>query len=93
MSDSAFLERIRRKQPLVPMLQELQVDYYTTMLLRGPQPGPCYHLREPEMAGFQSPVMEGTLCAPIADFANPDGHHLLIFDVHRLAASTTESPK
>jgi hypothetical protein len=88
MGDTAFLERIKSREPLIEALDELQVDYYATMLLRGPQPGPCYSLREPEMAGFQSPVMAGQLCAPVADFLNPDGHHLLVFDVHSLTAST-----
>ena len=93
MGDPAFLERIKRKEPLVEALDELHVDYYTTMLLRGPQAGPCYSLREPEMAGFQSPVMAGKLCSPVADFVNPEGHHLLIFDVHKLAASAMNCGK
>jgi hypothetical protein len=86
MGDPPFLERIKQKEPLVRALGELQVDYYATMLLRGdhPSPGPCFDVREPEMAGFQSPVMAGHLCKPVADFSHPGGHHLLIFDVHTL---------
>jgi hypothetical protein len=91
MGDRAFLSRIRNREPLIQALQELKVDYYTTMLMRGPQPGPCYTLREPEMAGFASPVMAGRLCSPVADFVNPEGHHLLVFDVHRLEASPQNS--
>ena len=89
MGDRAFLERIKMKQPLIEALRDLHVDYYATMLLYGPQPGPCYTLREPEMAGAQSPVMSGSVCAPVADYTNPAGHHLLIFDVHRLATASS----
>jgi hypothetical protein len=92
MGDTAFLQRIRDNEPLAPALQELQVDYYVTMLMGGPQRGPCYRLREPEMAGFQSPAMAGQFCAPVADFAN-SGHHMLVFNVHRLTASTVDSNK
>jgi hypothetical protein len=91
MGDSAFLDRIKRREPLVQALQELQVDYYATMLLAGPQPGPCYSLREPEMAGPRSPVMAGQLCGPVADFVNPAGHHLLVFDVHQLTAANVDA--
>ncbi len=86
MGDPALIGRIKRREPLVEALSALGVDYYATMLLSGPQPGPCYHLREPEISGLQSPVLAGELCAPVADFRNPAGHHLLVFDVHRLAA-------
>jgi hypothetical protein len=86
MGDSAFLDRIKRREPLVQALQELQVDYYATMLLGGPQPGPCYNLREPEMAGPRSPVMAGQLCAPVADIANPAGGRMLVFDIRRATA-------
>jgi hypothetical protein len=34
--------------------------------------------------------MAGRLCSPVADFVNPAGHHLLVFDVHRLAASPVD---
>jgi hypothetical protein len=91
MTDAAFLQRIRNKEPLIQVLNDLGVDYYATMLLRGPQPGPCYHVREPEMAGYRSPVMAGDFCAPVADFENPGGNHLLIFDVHQLTP-TEEDP-
>jgi hypothetical protein len=91
MGDRAFLDRIKRKEPLVQALGELQVDYYATMMMGGPQPGPCYMLREPEVAGHQSPVMAGDLCSPVADFINPGGQHLLVFDVHRLTASARNS--
>ncbi len=91
MADAAFLDRVKRKQPLVDALSELGVDYYLTMLLSDNYYAatPCFDVREPEMAGHRSPVMAGHLCVPpIADFSYPPGvHHLLVFDVHALKAA------
>jgi hypothetical protein len=85
--DAAFVELIKRKEPLVKVLSELQVDYYATMLLgkSGHIHSSCYDLREPEMAGDRSPVMAGHICAPpVADYLHAEGRHLLVFDVNDL---------
>jgi hypothetical protein len=85
--DAAFVEVIKRKEPLVKALNDLQVDYYATMLLSvsGHVHGSCYDLREPEMAGDRSPVMAGHICVPpVADYVHADGRHLLVFDVDDL---------
>jgi len=85
--DAAFVEVIKRKEPLVKALNDLQVDYYATMLLSvsGHVHGSCYDLREPEMAGDRSPVMAGHICVPpVADYLHADGRHLLVFDVDDL---------
>jgi hypothetical protein len=89
--DAAFVEIIKRKEPLVKALNDLQVDYYATMLLSvsGHVHGSCYDLREPEMAGDRSPVMAGHICTPpVADYLHAEGRHLLVFDVDDL---TTQS--
>jgi hypothetical protein len=85
--DAAFVEIIKRKEPLVKALGELQVDYYATMLLSksGHIHGKCFDLREPEMAGDRSPVMAGHICAqPVADYLHAGERHLLVFDVDDL---------
>jgi hypothetical protein len=87
--DAAFVEIIKRKEPLVKALGELQIDYYATMLLSksGHLQGQCYDLREPEMAGDRSPVMSGHICVkPVADYLHAEGRHLLVFDVDDLTA-------
>jgi hypothetical protein len=85
--DAAFVEIIKRKEPLVKALNDLQVDYYATMLLgvSGHIHGSCFDLREPEMAGNRSPVMAGHICTrPVADYLHAEGRHLLVFDVDDL---------
>ncbi len=83
-ADYAFLERVRQRQPLVQVLRELDVDYYATMFPR--RQGPCFDLREPEMAGARSPVMAGHSCVqPVARFAHEGAEDLLVFDVHALS--------
>ncbi len=89
--DAAFVEVIKRKDPLVKALNDLQVDYYATMLLSvsGHVHGSCYDVREPEMAGDRSPVMAGHICAPpVADYLHANGRHLLVFDVDDLTKQT-----
>jgi len=91
--DAAFVEIIKRKEPLVKALSELQVDYYATMLLSksGHIHGRCFDLREPEMAGDRSPVMAGHICAkPVADYLHAEGRHLLVFDVDDLRAQNND---
>jgi hypothetical protein len=91
--DAAFVEIIKRKEPLVKALGELQVDYYATMLLgkSGHIHGRCYDLREPEMAGDRSPVMAGHICAqPAADYLHAEARHLLVFDVDDLTKQHEE---
>lgn len=89
--DAPFVELLKRKEPLVKALGELQVDYYATMLLSksGHIHGRCYDLREPEMAGDRSPVLTAHICSkPVADFNHADQRHLLVFDVDDLAAAS-----
>jgi hypothetical protein len=91
--DAAFVELIKRKEPLVKVLSELQVDYYATMLLgkSGHVHSSCYDLREPEMAGDRSPVMAGHICAPpVADYLHAEGRHLLVFDVDDLTKESED---
>ena len=83
-ADYAFLDRVRRREPLVQALRELNVDYYATMFPR--QQGSCFELREPEMAGARSPVMAGHSCVqPVARFPHEGAQDLLVFDVHALS--------
>lgn len=96
--DSAFLNRIRTRQPLLAVLQSFHVDYYV-----GFQPSDrknaaddrCFAAREPAQAGASSPVMQATLCnAPAAQFDAPSGR-TLIFDLHKnlpLVAVAPASP-
>jgi hypothetical protein len=91
--DAAFVEIIKRREPLVKALGELQVDYYATMLLSksGHIHSHCFDLREPEMAGDRSPVMAGHICAkPVADYLHAEGRHLLVFDVDDLTAQNND---
>ena len=90
-ADHAFLERIKRRQPLVQVLRELKVDYYATMFPR--HQGSCFDLREPEMAGARSPVMAGHSCAqPVARFPH-EGADLLVFDVDALSLDANLPPE
>jgi hypothetical protein len=92
--DAAFVELIKRKEPLVQALAELKVDYYATMLLSksGRFQGQCFDLREPEMAGDRSPVMAGHICVkPVADYLHAEGRHLLVFDVDDLTAQKDDA--
>lgn len=83
-ADSAFLERLRHRQPLVQALRELDVDYYATMFPR--RQGSCFDLREPEMAGNRSPVMAGHSCVqPVATFPHDGAEDLVVFDVRALS--------
>jgi hypothetical protein len=91
--DAAFVELIKRKEPLVKVLSDLQVDYYATMLLgkSGHIHSSCFDLREPEMAGDRSPVMAGHICAPpVADYLHADERHLLVFDVDDLTKESED---
>jgi hypothetical protein len=89
MADKSFVARIRRREPLLQALRELDVDYYVT--IRAQQDGGCYDVREPAQAGRHSPVMQGRLCSkPIAEI-HPQGdpNHVLIFDVRKLRVTQT----
>jgi hypothetical protein len=91
VGDKAYVDRIRRQEPLLQALDELGVDYYVTVR---PQPnGDCYDVREPAQAGPHSPAMRAHLCIqPVADIRPAgDPHHALIFDLHQLrrAGKTT----
>jgi hypothetical protein len=84
VGDKAFLDRIRRQEPLLQALDELGVDYYVTVR---PQPnGDCYDVREPAQAGPHSPVMRAHLCMQPVEDIRPAGdpHHALIFDLRQL---------
>jgi hypothetical protein len=84
VGDKAFVDRIRRQQPLPQALDELGVDYYVTVR---PQPnGDCYDVQEPYWAGPHSPAMKAHLCIhPVADIRPPgDPHHALVFDMRPL---------
>lgn len=84
MGDKAFLDRIRRQQPLLQALSELGVDYYATV--RTERSGDCYDVREPDEAGPHSPAMRAHLCLkPVADIRPPgDPRHVLLFDLRPL---------
>ena len=84
IGDKAFVDRIRRRQPLLQALDELGVDYYVTVRTQGS--GDCYDVREPAQAGPHSPAMTAHLClTPVADIRPPgDPHHALIFDLRQL---------
>jgi hypothetical protein len=62
VGDLPYLARLKRQQPLLPLLRELEVDYYV-----GTNPAPqsgCYTVREPGQAGPTSPALTGRLCSP-----------------------------
>jgi hypothetical protein len=84
VGDKAYVDRIRRQQPLLQALDELGVDYYVTV--RTQPSGDCYDVREPAQAGPHSPAMTAHLClTPVADIRPPgDPHHALIFDLRPL---------
>ncbi len=77
MADKPFLKRIRRREPLTEVLNQLHADYYVT---NAAQPsGDCYNVREPSKAGPASPVLAAHLCTPpIFRLAAP-ASDLLIF--------------
>lgn len=91
VGDKPFLDRIRRKQPLLQALDELGVDYYITIR---PQPdGDCYDVQEPFWAGPHSPAMQAHLCMhPVADIGSlGDRHHALVFDMRPLRVRSKDS--
>ncbi len=87
MADKSFVDRIRRREPLLQALNELGVDYYVTV--RAQTNHDCYDVREPYWAGPHSPAMQARLCMhPVADIGPPgDPHHALVFDVRALPAA------
>jgi hypothetical protein len=91
VADKAFVDRIRRREPLVQALDELGVDYYITVRPR--VIGKCYDVKEPEDAGSRSPAMQARLCVqPVADIRPPgDPHHALVFDVRQLRSQNVPS--
>jgi hypothetical protein len=90
VGDKAFVDRIRRQEPLPQALDELGVDYYVTVR---PQPnGDCFDVREPFWAGPHSPAMQAHLCNPVADIRPPgDPHHALVFDMRPLRVRSAPS--
>lgn len=82
--DDAFLQHIRRQEPLRQVLRQYHVDYYVgfewSQPVNWPVPG-CFHAKEPNHAGPNSPVMRDDFCeAPTAEYMRPTGR-TLIFDV------------
>jgi hypothetical protein len=84
MMDDAFLNRIRRREPLREVLRAYDVDYYIGFDWKQPKNWPsegCFQAKEPSQAGSSSPVMRGEFCeAPLADIRTTSGR-TLIFDV------------
>jgi hypothetical protein len=79
VGDLAYLNRIKRRQPLLPLLRELDVDYYVAT---NPVPeNGCYIVREPAQAGRASPSLAGRLCAPPASKFETGNFTTMVFDV------------
>jgi hypothetical protein len=93
VGDKAFVDRIRRQEPLLQALDELGVDYYVTV--RAQPDGDCYDVREPFWAGPRSPAMQAHLCLhPVADIRPlGDPHHALVFDMRPLRVRSTPVAK
>lgn len=84
MMDTAFLNHIRRREPLLAVLQAYRVDYYVgfePVEHKGTEANGCFTAVEPAQAGPQSAVMTSTLCdRPVAEFGASSGR-TLIFDL------------
>ena len=80
MMDSAFLEHIRRQEPLKQVLREYGVNYYIAYQ-RGAQQTGCFEAREPANAGPKSPVMRGEFCDPPLAVVPVETGRTLIFAV------------
>jgi len=80
VGDLDYLGRIKRRQALLPLLRELDVDYYV-----GTNPAPdsgCYTVREPGQAGLTSPSLTGRLCsAPVSEFST-GAFTTMVFDMN-----------
>lgn len=67
VADLSFLERLKRRQPLLDVLRELDIDYYVAT--NPERSGDCYMVREPGQAGTASPTLDGRICdAPVSTF-------------------------
>jgi hypothetical protein len=87
MMDAAFLDRIRRSQPLLQMLNDYHIDYYVSFDWKEAAPwptDPCFKAREPWQAGPQSPSMKALICQPPMAQQMEESGRTLIFDVHTL---------
>ncbi len=80
MMDSAFLDHIRRQQPLKQVLREYGVQYYIVFQRGAPHAG-CFEAREPANAGPKSPVMRGEFCDPPLAVVPVETGRTLIFAV------------
>jgi len=67
--DTALLEQIRNRTPLAELLKHYRADYYVSN--RHLDDTACSAIREPQLAGNASPVMEGQACPPALLAANP----------------------
>jgi hypothetical protein len=85
MMDEAFLQRIRRSEPLLQVLNDYHADYYVSFDRRKPGPWPtgrCFQAREPNQAGPDSPTLNALFCKPpVAQMMAPSGR-TIIFDLH-----------
>ena len=80
MMDAAFLEHIRRQEPLKEVLRAYRVDYYMAYQ-RGEPPAGCFEAREPANAGPKSPVMRDEFCDPPMAVIPVETGRTLIFAV------------
>jgi hypothetical protein len=79
VGDKRLLASIKQGRNLIPVLQELNVDYYVAS--NAALEDGCHVAREPAQAGPTSPVMIGKFCfAPVYHFAY-GGFDTLIFRV------------
>lgn len=74
--DGKLLEQIRTRTPLAELLAHYRADYYVSN--RHLDDAACSAIREPQLAGNASPVMEGQACPPALLAADP-GYNLRIF--------------
>jgi hypothetical protein len=86
MGDRAYLDRVKRQEPLLHALQDLGVDYYVTSQAM-PASG-CLEVREPSKAGRWSPTLRGKICEqPVLEFT-VQGRSTSVFRVKDLRSAS-----
>lgn len=79
--DGAYIERMRRQEPLLPALADYHVRYYVGTAWE-PYTG-CFHAVEPFQAAKTSAHMVGDLCSqPVASFQH-ENFRTRIFDLEK----------
>ena len=85
--DRNFLERMRRQEALLPVLNSYHVRYYVTTSWKA-YTG-CFHALEPFQAGKTSAHMEGTFCSTPVATAMHETYQTLIFDLENEKAAAS----